>query len=70
MHGALLDGESGEFVGRIDGLSSIALSLVILFQPFFLVKVFWSVTVTKRSLHVKTLSTSFDSIEILTKFYG
>ena len=52
------------------GLSLIPLFLFILFQPIFFVKVFWSGTVAKKSLHVKSLSTSFDSIEIPTKFYG
>ena len=37
---------------------------------FFLYRFLWSGTVTKRSLHVKSLSTSFGSIKIPTKLYG
>ena len=51
------------------GLSSIALSFGVLFQPFFWSR-FSGLLRLHRSLHVKTLSTLFDSIEIPTKFYG
>ena len=44
-------------------------NLSLLVQPF-LSRFFWSGTVTKRSLHVKSLSASFDSIKIPTKLYG
>ena len=74
MHGALLDGESGVFVGRIDAEAKNvgclqSLSFVVLFQPFFWSR-FSGLLRLHRSLHVKTLSTLFDSIEIPTKLYG
>ena len=64
MHRALLDGESGEIVRRIYVKEKNVGCLQCLSPCSFCVKIFWSGTVTRRSLHVnsKSLSTSFDSI--------